>query len=223
MNKDYKVLPIKKEETHSWLLHKHYAKRIPTITHAFGLYKKGELNGVVTFGLAISKEFCDNVLGLDYRDKILELNRLCIHEDSDSSKNLLSFFVGKALSLIPKPKLIVSYADTSQGHTGYIYQATNWIYTGLSSKNVDWKEISTNKHSRTLSGSYTAQYMAKHPERFKQVERARKHRYIYFCGTKLQKKKMGKCLTYPIHEYPKGVNKRYDASYKPSTQGILDF
>ena len=31
-----------------------------------------------------------------------------------------------------KPKIVVSYADTSKGHVGYVYQATNFIYTGMS-------------------------------------------------------------------------------------------
>jgi len=35
--------------------------------------------------------------------------------------------------------VVVSYADTSQNHHGYIYQATNWIYTGLSAKRPDYK------------------------------------------------------------------------------------
>ena len=230
MNKDYKVLPIKKEETHSWLLHKHYAKRIPTITHAFGLYKKGELNGVVTFGLAISKEFCDNVLGLDYRDKILELNRLCIHEDSDSSKNLLSFFVGKALSLIPKPKLIVSYADTSQGHHGYIYQATNWIYTGLSAKRKDYKLKGVhNIHStslldregRHMTKGKVAEMKKKYGDDLYTEHRPRKPRYVYFLGTRKERLAYRDSLVYPVSDYPKGDNKKYDASYNPSIQGIL--
>ena len=29
-------------------------------------------------------------------------------------------------------KFLVSYADPAQGHLGTIYQATGWVYTGLS-------------------------------------------------------------------------------------------
>mgnify|MGYP006969545401 FL=1 len=32
--------------------------------------------------------------------------------------------------MIQAPCCVVSYADDSRGHNGYIYQATNWIYTG---------------------------------------------------------------------------------------------
>ncbi len=50
--------------------------------------------------------------------------------------------------------IIVSYADTSQNHHGYIYQATNWIYTGLTKKNTDKFDINNpNKHSRHINES----------------------------------------------------------------------
>ena len=50
---------------------------------------------------------------------------------------------------------------------------------------------------------------------------ARKHRYFYLIANKKDKKEMIKHLNYKIHPYPKGDNKRYDASYQPSTQGVL--
>ena len=49
----------------------------------------------------------------------------------------------------PEIKLIVSYADTQQKHLGIIYQATNWIYTGVSiaeSFVIDGKKT----HSRSI-------------------------------------------------------------------------
>ena len=39
-----------------------------------------------------------------------------------------------------------------------------------------------------------------------------------FLGSKTQKKNMLNNLKYEIKPYPKGENKRYDASYKPITQ-----
>ena len=49
-------------------------------------------------------------------------------------------------------------------------------------------------------------------------DRPQKHRYIYFTGSKTEKKILKKALNYKIQPYPKGDNKRYDTSYKPSTQ-----
>ena len=53
-----KVLPIKSEQTYPWILNKHYAKRIPHIMFAFGLYIDKGLKGIVTFGMPASHSLC---------------------------------------------------------------------------------------------------------------------------------------------------------------------
>jgi hypothetical protein len=51
-------------------------------------------------------------------------------------KNSLSFFVSSCLKELHRelkePLCIISYSDPNAGHHGYIYQATNWLYTGES-------------------------------------------------------------------------------------------
>ena len=128
------VIQIQPKETYQWLLEKHYAKRIPQIMHAFGLYVDGVLKGVVTYGIPASPALCMGICGKEYSDKVLELNRLCLMENN---KNESSFLVSHSIQLLPKPTIVVSYADTSQGHVGYVYQATNFLYTGLSANRVD--------------------------------------------------------------------------------------
>jgi alpha-galactosidase/6-phospho-beta-glucosidase family protein len=108
----------------------------------------------------------------------------------------------------------------SHDHNGYIYQATNWIYTGLSDKRTEWKEKNSNLHSKSVCDKYTTDFM-KFNDNFEMIERSRKHRYIYFIGSKKDKKYFLKQLNYKIQDYPKGQNKRYDASYNPNVQGIL--
>lgn len=217
----YSVQSIKPSETYEWLLYKHYLKRIPPVSYAFGLYKDYNLIGICTFGVPASPSLCTGVCGTEYKDIVFELNRLCINENIDN--NSLSYFLSKSLKLLPKTKVIVSYADTSVGHIGYIYQATNWLYTGLSAKRTDAKiigEEDNNKHSRHLFDKYGTinQIKEHHPDKITWVDRPQKHRYIYFIGTKKEKKVLKKALNYKIQAYPKGDNKRYDASYKPSTQ-----
>ena len=134
----YNVESIDSKETYEWLLHKHYAKRIPHIKYSFGLFCNKNLIGVLTIGNSPSKDLTHHLLKGKYLNKIQELNRLCINENLD--KNVLSYFVSNVFNLLPKPIILVSYADTSQNHNGYIYQATNWIYTGLSYKMNEWRE-----------------------------------------------------------------------------------
>jgi hypothetical protein len=215
-----KVLPIKNEESYPWLLQKHYAKRIPQIMFAFGLYEESQLVGVVTYGIPASPALCMGICGKEYSDKVLELNRVCL---LNNDKNQASFLVANSIKLLPKPTIVVSYADTGKGHIGYVYQATNFLYTGLSANRVDWTVKGLeHKHSKTLSDGMTLESIKeKYGDDFYYSERSRKHRYIYFHGNKTQKKKMNSLLKYEIEPYPKGNSQKYDSGSTVETQGLL--
>ena len=166
-----------------------------------------------------------------YEDCFLELNRLVVNDGLPS--NTLSFFVSRCLKQLAKPHVIVSYADTSQNHSGYIYQATNWLYTGLSSKFSDYAVEGLEHLHHASIGDSVGRYdktkgidkhtllRQKYGDRLYLKERPRKHRYFYLLGTKKEKKVMMKNLSYEILPYPKGENKRYDSSHNPSVQQLL--
>jgi hypothetical protein len=214
------VIQIQPKETYQWLLEKHYAKRIPQIMHAFGLYVDGALKGVVTYGIPASPALCMGICGKEYSDKVLELNRLCLMENN---KNESSFLVSHSIQLLPKPTIVVSYADTSQGHVGYVYQATNFLYTGLSANRVDWTiKGMEHKHSKTISDGMTLESIKeKYGDDFYYTERSRKHRYIFFHGSKTDKKIMRKLLKYNIEPYPKGNSQKYDSGGNIQTQQVM--
>lgn len=200
-----KVLPIKNEESYPWLLEKHYAKRIPQIMFAFGLYEENQLVGVCTYGIPASPALCMGICGKEYSDKVLELNRVCL---MDNSKNQASFLVANSIKLLPKPTIVVSYADTGKGHVGYVYQATNFLFTGTTKERTDMGGVE-GKHSRH----------GKNP--LIRVFRSAKHRYVYFHGSKTQKKIMQNLLKYQVEPYPKGDSKKYDSGSIVKTQGLL--
>ena len=122
--------------------------------------------------------------------------------------------------MLPRPSVVVSYADTGQGHVGFVYQATNFIYTGLSAAFKDpMVKGMEHKHHTTIGDEgrghdsriefLRQKYGA---ENVYYVERDRKHRYVYFVGSKTDKKKLRSALTYTVQDYPKGETRRYDAS-----------
>ena len=216
------VMPTK--EVEPWLLLRHYARRTCSISYAFGAYCAGELLGVVTFGVPASAPLRQGIAGNEWADSVLELNRLCCR----SEKNLASTLVGRALRMLPKPSIIVSYADTAQGHVGYIYQATNFFYTGLSAKRTDWKiRGKEHLHGVTVADESRGQpnraewMREKYGDDFYLEDRPRKHRYVFLCGTKAQKQKMSAALKYPVLPYPKGESKRYDATQCIQTQSTF--
>jgi len=212
------VMPIKYHECEEWLLKIHYAKRLPSITHSYGLYEDNKLEGIVTYGSPPSPSLCIGICGAEYKDRVLELNRLCL---LNNKKNQASFLVGNSLKLLPKPSIVVSYADTSMNHNGYIYQATNFLYTGLSDKRTEWRMIGSNQHSKTIVELYSLEQRQNNKDKFHMIDRPRKHRYIYFLGDKKQKKEMLSKLNYDVHPYPKGDNKRYEVGHIPTVQGVL--
>ncbi len=215
----YIVRSIDSFQCKDWLLNKHYAKRIPSIEYSFGIFDGAVLIGVCTFGCPPRVMNNGESIFYTYKVKTLELNRLCINEGVD--RNVLSYFVSCSLKFLPKPCCVVSYADFTFGHTGYIYQATNWIYTGLNE--IHQREIFLNGkevHPRTACsmGFTSISDWAKNEPLVTLGEYTKKHRYFQFLGRKWEVKKMKSDLIYSIENYPKADNKRYDANYKPNVQ-----
>lgn len=204
-----------------WILERHYAKRSCPITYAFGGFVGGDLIGVITYGTPASSSLREGVCGKQYEPFVLELNRLCC----ESKKNYASQLISRSLAMLPKPSVVVSYADTKQGHVGYVYQATNWIYTGLSAKRTDWRVRGLEHlHGATIADmsrgvEKRAEFMRqKFGDDFYLEERSRKHRYVFFCGNKYQRRDMKSALMYEICDYPKGESARYVASENHSSQ-----
>ncbi len=187
MNK-YSIMQISYEETKPYILGIHYAKRMPNVMFAFGLFLYGELKGVVTFGMPASPFLCRGICGDEFRKSVLELNRLCL---KNNLKNEASMLVSAAIKMLPKPRIIVSYADTNQGHLGYVYQACNFLFTGTTKPRTDMA-AKDGKHSRHHSGDKT-----------NRVNRSAKHRYVMFTGSKREKKVLLESLRYPTLPYPK--------------------
>lgn len=220
MKKEVRSIP--REQAVGWILEKHYAHRIPSISWVFGLYLDDVLSGIVSYGTPSSSSLREGVCGKKHIEKVIELNRLVLNDGLP--KNSTSYLVSQSLKQLPKPKIVVSYADTGQGHVGYIYQATNFIYTGLSAKRTDWKiKGMEGLHGQTIADmsrgkENRAGYMRERfGDDFFLEERDRKHRYIYFVGCPELRKE----LLYKEEPYPKGESKRYDSGKELATQALL--
>lgn len=213
---EVRTLPF--EQAKPWFLLKHYAHRCPSVSYAFGYYVDGILMGVVSYGTPASSTLLKGVCGAEHANKVLELNRLIIEDGAP--KNSASFLVARSLKMLPKPSIIVSYADTAQGHIGYVYQACNFLYTGLSSKFTDPKVrgLEHQHHATYAYGLSNEELRRKFGGRLYFVERPRKHRYIYFVGCKQSIKD---CLSYEIHAYPKGKTRHYSSGPELTKQLLL--
>lgn len=229
---DFKVSSIDSFQAKDWFLNKHYAKRMPSVSFCFGLFQNNILIGVCSYGRPMAHALIKNAFSGYYQDNFLELNRLVVEDNL--KKNVLSYFVSQTLKMMPKPKVIVSYADTSMNHNGYIYQATNFLYTGLSIKFKDYMVKGfEHKHGASIMDSVGRSDKNGHlnkvellkqkygEENVYMLERPRKHRYFYLLASKSEKKRMLKLMKYNIEPYPKGKNGRYDSSHSPRVQLMM--
>lgn len=184
------VRPVLRKDCLDYILNIHYAKRVPSISFAYGLFENGEMVGCVTYGSPASPWLCKGVCGEEYRKDVIELNRLVL---KNNKKNEASFLVGNSLRMLAKERnsIVVSYSDSAQNHTGIIYQATNFLFTGTTKPRTDIA-AKNGKHSRHHSG-----------DRSKRVYRSAKHRYVIFAGTKTFKKAARKALKYGVEDYPR--------------------
>ncbi|AGY48171.1 acetyltransferase [Bacillus phage Riggi] len=202
--KNFKVSEITRQEAKPFILQKHYAQRMPSISWCFGLFHMEELKGVLTIGKPASNTLCDGLLGKKHSKKVFELNRLIL--DEGLPKNTASFFISRCLKKLKNKDLaIVSYADTAMSHHGYVYQASNFIYTGSTKERTD-KYTPNNKHSRHYDNENS---------HLRKV-RSKKHRYVFFT----KNKELAKELKYPILPYPKGENSNYVLGERIKTKVI---
>lgn len=170
----------------------HYAKSIPSIQIAFSCFENDLFVGVVAFGGGANNNLAKKY-GL-VQGQIMELVRVALN---DKHKAPTSQYVALSIRLLkkrkPLVKMLISYADTKQGHSGIIYQATNWLYLGESfAESAIDPQTGEIKHTRSLHSKYGS------IKGFQRVKDKPKHTYIYPFAESMRREFESRTLTYPV-------------------------
>ena len=204
---NYQIIHASRMDLRPYILDIHYAKRWPSVSYSYGLTRDGSLVGVVTYGTPASSPLRNGVAGRENSQYVLELNRLCLR---DNMPNEASRLVAGSIKLLPKNKIIISFADKEQEHRGVVYQACNFTYHGLSAKRTDWAiKGKEHLHGQTVADEFrgvenrSKAMREKYGDAFYLKPRSRKHRYIYLHGHKSWKKNVRKLIRYPEQSFPK--------------------
>lgn len=180
----------------------HYAKAIPAANYAFNVFNgQNEWCGVILYGFGatthISKPFDL------FQGEVIELLRVALNGKQETTSQAVAMTLKELKKIAPHIKIIVSYADMDQEHTGTIYQATNWFYLGAFNVNTVGAFIVHGKktHPKTLhSRGYkqSLEWLQKHVDKnAREFITKGKHKYI-FCFCKKQRKKwLKQCKPYP--------------------------
>lgn len=198
--KEYQIYKVSKQDAKIILNQHHYLSQQGysfKSGYNYGLYYQNILIGVIIFtGLSVP-ETAKGCFGLNRneQDGLFELSRLSINP-MYYEKNLTSWFVSRAIKILKHEthiRAILSYAD-SDFHNGYIYQATNFKYYGLTKPKKDFwilqEDGTYKKHQRGKIKGLNGEWRY----------RSRKHRYLLIFDKSL------KCL-WIEQSYPKGHNK----------------
>ncbi len=198
--KDYNIKKISKQEAAEILNKYHYLSHQGFSFRSgfnYGLFIENKLIGVAIYHTLSVPETAKGCFGLERNQQkgLYELGRLALNPNY-YAKNLTSWFLSKTIKLLRKEinvKAILSYAD-SELHNGYIYQATNFKYYGLTDSKVDfWIKQDNGTYKKHQRGKIKGLEGEWRP-------RTRKHRYLLIFDKTL------KCL-WKQETYPKGNNK----------------
>lgn len=204
---DFRIEQIDYRQAMDIVIANHYLHRKASCSVAFGLFHKDDWQpvGVIVYGINASSTLLKGICGPEEAGNVYELTRLWI--DDSVPRNGESFLIGNTIRKLDKD-IIVSFADASYGHRGVVYQATNFIYTGLSAKFKDpkVKGLEHQHHTTYANGMTNAEVIEKFgAANVSFVERPRKHRYIFINATGRRRKELMEKLRYKPQPYPKEI------------------
>jgi hypothetical protein len=130
----------------------HYSRKMPAGEAVFiGVWEDGRFIGAVIFSHGANRHIADP-FGLS-QEQVCELTRIAMDTHQVPVTRVVAIALRFLKKLCPGLRVVISYADSEQGHLGKIYQAGNWIYTGESIQSgvrLNGERL----HKKTVSGRY---------------------------------------------------------------------
>ena len=191
--------------------HWHYSERMPAGKLVrFGVWESGEFVGVVLFGRGAAIH-----IGSPYeldQTEVCELVRVAMRGHAVSVSRVVALSLRQLKREQPGLRLVVSFADSGEGHHGGIYQAGNWIYSGdtLASAYRLNGEIVHPKtcHSRWGKGGQSIPWLRENIDpQAERIMNPPKHKYLYPLD-----KKMRRQIEPLAKPYPKRASGQGDTS-----------
>ena len=180
--------------------HWHYSRTIPKSKLVrFGVWEDNKFIGCIIFGSGA----CNNLLK-PYnlkQNEGCELVRIALKKHKTPVSKMINITLNILRKTYPGLKLVVSFADRNEGHYGGIYQASNWIYTGLSPDSYFYKD-KTGKiwHPRNVSRDTWKPSISISPDVCVKILKIGKHRYLYPLTKEMRKNILPLSKLYPKND-----------------------
>lgn len=198
----------------------HYSRSMPSASVKIGAWENKKFIGVVIFGRGAASE-----IGSPYnlpQDQICELVRIALTKHESHTSRILSLALKFLKKSNPGIRLVVSFADTEQGHHGGIYQATGWTFEGSKKYHAylvhGKKTHPKTLHSRYGKGGQSIEWLQKNidPEA-RRIIGSYKHKYLMPLDEEMRKRILP--LAKP---YPKRAKQAMAGNHPAQRQGSTD-
>ena len=186
--------------------HWHYLGNMPAArTVKVGVWEYGKFIGVVVFGTGPYAR-----MGLEFGCSPTEcasLSRVALRKHNVEVTRILRIAISMLRRQCPGLRALISYADTSRGHVGRIYQAGNWTYigesTGVSTLIIKGQAV----HRRTALtryGTTTVKWLKENVDPLAKSDGLTlKHKYALALDKTLRPKLKSMSKPYPSPSRPK--------------------
>lgn len=176
-----------------------------------GVWEDGHFIGAILFGVGAGNATNGARFGLSRTNDIAELQRVALKPEH---KTPVSKCIAIALKMLrrqsPGLRLVISFADTAQGHHGGIYQAGNWVYTGLTETDRTYIVFGQPRHAKTIHSRgwrQTEEWLREHVDPNARVENIpSKHRYLMPLDNEIRKVIAPLARPYPMRT--KGISRQ---------------
>ena len=174
--------------------HFHYAKSVPTVQYAYNVYNgDNEWCGVIVFGGGANNNLASS---FDMNSgEVLELERVALNGKQEQTSKAVALALKQLHKDDPLCKIVVSYSDHRQKHIGTIYQATNFLYLGVTvTSDTQYFYKGKWTHERTINSKKDRDLLK---QTLRKRENSNKFKYVYVYDKKLREKIRVKAKAYP--------------------------
>ena len=210
--RDYLCSKVSTKDVEEFCRRYHYTGTGGNMSWRYGLWEGATLLGVVAYNLP-TRETTESVFGPEHFDKVWHVGRLAMAEDAP--RNSESRLISLSLKMIQAEHSdtwgILTYAATDVGHVGYVYQATNALYTGTGGDSHYFVDGAGKRRSTYLTGKGVSKGRAADLG-WTHHEGGPKHRYLYILGSKTQRRQRRALLRLPTLPYPKAATRPDEAT-----------
>jgi len=204
-----------------------------TTEYAFGIFWNNIMAGAVCFGRTAGTSVYSSVCGEQYKLHAITLCRgACVHWAHEHSASKL-IATACRMMLGHGYNIFIAYSDPQAGEVGTVYQASNWIYCGMTSATEKFKTPNGKVKDARLVSAYTRdrrggtlKYKRTRSEQKRRMieqgcvffKGTPKHRYVLILGeTKKIKREIMKALKWPVQPYPKRAAEVSEATRQASS------